>query len=133
MWCVVGGGGKEAAIRRYREKLEADVLGVCEEVIALLQPLQVASRHDAASLVFLHKMYSTAHARPTRTQPRHTHTPHTTHRPFKTKGRGSNLLFDTLAQGGRLPPLHGGGDHGRGASPRRGKRHKRLRGRIGAG
>lgn len=58
---LVGGGGKEAAIRRYREKLEADVLGVCEEVIALLQPLQVASRHDAASLVFLHKMAGDYH------------------------------------------------------------------------
>jgi len=54
-------GGKEAAIRRYREKLEAEVLGVCEEVIALLQPLQVASRHDAASLVFLHKMAGDHH------------------------------------------------------------------------
>lgn len=87
LWGVVGaGGGKEAAIRRYREKLEADVLGVCEEVIALLQPLQVASRHNAASLVFLHKMYITPTARTAHTRTRRTqhNTRPRTHRTQRT-------------------------------------------------
>lgn len=49
---------REAVVRRYQGKIEAEVHQICREVMAIIEHLQTSPHHDAETEVFLYKMYA---------------------------------------------------------------------------
>ena len=51
-----GNGGQVTLIKEYRQKIEAELAGICEDILAVLDKHLIPSAKNGESKVFYHKM-----------------------------------------------------------------------------